>query len=115
MIRPPPRSTRTDTLVPYTSLFRSRRMRRGADARDLLADECVDDGRLARVGRADDGDKAAAVGHLSCPSSSVSNAAAAAFSADCLLAPSASARASLPPLTATRKRGACTGPSRAPR
>src|SRR3546814_17371385 len=25
MIRPPPRSTRTDTLFPYTTLFRSRR------------------------------------------------------------------------------------------
>src|SRR3546814_14614792 len=25
MIRPPPRSTRTDTLLPYTTLFRSRR------------------------------------------------------------------------------------------
>src|SRR3546814_17670062 len=28
MIRRPPRSTRTDTLFPYTSLFRSLRMRR---------------------------------------------------------------------------------------
>src|SRR3546814_16214139 len=27
MIRPPPRSTRTDTLVPYTTLFRSDRTR----------------------------------------------------------------------------------------
>src|SRR3546814_10949409 len=26
MIRPPPRSTRTDTLFPYTTLFRSRRL-----------------------------------------------------------------------------------------
>src|SRR3546814_13084756 len=26
MIRPPPRSTRTDTLSPYTTLFRSRRL-----------------------------------------------------------------------------------------
>src|SRR3546814_12679950 len=33
MIRPPPRSTRTDTLFPYTTLFRSRR----ASERDLLA------------------------------------------------------------------------------
>src|SRR3546814_2015846 len=31
MIRRPPRSTRTDTLFPYTTLFRSRR--RGAPAR----------------------------------------------------------------------------------
>src|SRR3546814_11320130 len=29
MIRRPPRSTRTDTLFPYTTLFRSRRQRRG--------------------------------------------------------------------------------------
>src|SRR3546814_11329143 len=29
MIRRPPRSTRTDTLVPYTTLFRSRRLRAG--------------------------------------------------------------------------------------
>src|SRR3546814_6599934 len=28
MIRRPPRSTRTDTLFPYTTLFRSRRVRR---------------------------------------------------------------------------------------
>src|SRR3546814_9535800 len=31
MIRRPPRSTRTDTLFPYTTLFRSRRLDRGAD------------------------------------------------------------------------------------
>src|SRR3546814_15752645 len=29
MIRPPPRSTRTDTLVPYTTLFRSNGIARG--------------------------------------------------------------------------------------
>src|SRR3546814_2030824 len=29
MIRRPPRSTRTDTLFPYTTLFRSERLRRG--------------------------------------------------------------------------------------
>src|SRR3546814_9917170 len=29
MIRRPPRSTRTDTLFPYTTLFRSDRLRRG--------------------------------------------------------------------------------------
>src|SRR3546814_10887196 len=34
MIRPPPRSTRTDTLFPYTTLFRSRpRDRQGRDDR----------------------------------------------------------------------------------
>src|SRR3546814_15444034 len=31
MIRRPPRSTRTDTLFPYTTLFRSRRERGAAD------------------------------------------------------------------------------------
>src|SRR3546814_13483887 len=36
MIRPPPRSTRTDTLVPYTTLFRS------ADL-DAVKERCADD------------------------------------------------------------------------
>src|SRR3546814_13055030 len=37
MIRRPPRSTRTDTLFPYTTLFRSRRHRQfGADRVDRL-------------------------------------------------------------------------------
>src|SRR3546814_3598463 len=31
MIRRPPRSTRTDTLFPYTTLFRSRGKRRGSE------------------------------------------------------------------------------------
>src|SRR3546814_3131777 len=35
MIRRPPRSTRTDTLFPYTPLFRSARHRRAAGARRL--------------------------------------------------------------------------------
>src|SRR3546814_2141686 len=34
MIRRPPRSTRTDTLFPYTTLFRSPRL--GADAAEIL-------------------------------------------------------------------------------
>src|SRR3546814_9968027 len=38
MIRRPPRSTRTDTLVPYTTLFRSPRAGSGARARR----ECKD-------------------------------------------------------------------------
>src|SRR3546814_8225759 len=38
MIRRPPRSTRTDTLFPYTTLFRSHRTTYGK-ARVLLADE----------------------------------------------------------------------------
>src|SRR3546814_7358478 len=33
MIRRPPRSTRTDTLFPYTTRFRSRGLHRGADRR----------------------------------------------------------------------------------
>src|SRR3546814_15247257 len=37
MIRRPPRSTRTDTLFPYTTLFRSAQVRRAAVALALLA------------------------------------------------------------------------------
>src|SRR3546814_9472119 len=37
MIRRPPRSTRTDTLVPYTTLFRSSRARPGVAAGDGAA------------------------------------------------------------------------------
>src|SRR3546814_16899328 len=41
MILPPPRSTRTDTLFPYTTLFRSCRLHGGFDCADHLigADE----------------------------------------------------------------------------
>src|SRR3546814_5037603 len=41
MIRRPPRSTRTDTLFPYTTLFRSREGSRGVRCglRSLLAEE----------------------------------------------------------------------------
>src|SRR3546814_1061809 len=39
MIRLTPRSTRTDTLFPYTTLFRSRQPRR-CGAGDLLPDRC---------------------------------------------------------------------------
>src|SRR3546814_14210208 len=35
MIRPPPRSTRTDTLFPYTTLFRSGGLRRRPARRDI--------------------------------------------------------------------------------
>src|SRR3546814_6014318 len=47
MIRRPPRSTRTDTLFPYTTLFRSR----GADAhrRQAATDQALD--RLRRTHR----------------------------------------------------------------
>src|SRR3546814_6840623 len=56
MIRRPPGSTRTDTLFPYTTLFRSRNaafgdrfeLRRFGDAGDAPAREDVDDARLAR-------------------------------------------------------------------
>src|SRR3546814_2316831 len=44
MTRRPPRSTRTDTLFPYTTLFRSARQVRAAQA---------DDGRAKGPGRAD--------------------------------------------------------------
>src|SRR3546814_2436306 len=46
MIRRPPRSTRTDTLFPYTTLFRSDRPARG-DRRDVRRR----DGRARRSGR----------------------------------------------------------------
>src|SRR3546814_13680181 len=43
MIRRPPRSTRTDTLFPYTTLFRSQRFRgaRAAAAADIRHDHVV--------------------------------------------------------------------------
>src|SRR3546814_12471271 len=41
MIRQPPRSTRTDTLFPYTTLFRSR-LRLRSDAIAMSADGLVD-------------------------------------------------------------------------
>src|SRR3546814_12169511 len=48
MLRRPPRSTRTDTLVPYTTLFRS--LGRDADRLALFADRV--DQRLHRPNRA---------------------------------------------------------------
>src|SRR3546814_2277298 len=56
MIRRPPRSTRTDTLFPYTTLFRSSRRIRGAhrDTPPALARGAPDMGRsLRRRGRRD--------------------------------------------------------------
>src|SRR3546814_18644538 len=38
MVRRPPRSTRTDTLFPYTTLFRSRGRRRGSRDRGAVRD-----------------------------------------------------------------------------
>src|SRR3546814_6875200 len=61
MIRRPPRSTRTDTLFPYTTLFRSGRMsfpfrvfleiqRRQAADRGALTAEAVEAGRQRHLG-----------------------------------------------------------------
>src|SRR3546814_1554462 len=36
MIRRPPRSTRTDTLFPYTTLFRSAKSQHGAKGEDMI-------------------------------------------------------------------------------
>src|SRR3546814_2174416 len=64
MIRRPPRSTRTDTLFPYTTLFRSvgRRARQAARRRAAAAAE--GQGGCGSAGRIDDraaaGDRAAA-------------------------------------------------------
>ena len=60
---------------------RARRLRLGADDRDLLPDQRIDQRRLARIGRADHRDKARAGRSFNCSSS----AAAAAVSASCLL------------------------------
>src|SRR3546814_16780234 len=51
MIRRPPRSTRTDTLFPYTTLFRSRRADGAAPCRrhDLLCDAGDHPRRAARL------------------------------------------------------------------
>src|SRR3546814_18922635 len=51
MIRRPPRSTRTDTLFPYTTLFRSaRRHRRGQHIADERVGDRLEPDRRARVG-----------------------------------------------------------------
>src|SRR3546814_13572491 len=53
MIRRPPRSTRTDTLFPYTTLFRSALMRCGdviGIARHAIADDFSIDRRAAALG-----------------------------------------------------------------
>src|SRR3546814_3929527 len=60
MIRPPPRSTRTDTLFPYTTLFRSRAVaaERGTSAslrlrgRFRFAAHRLDDARAGQFGDA---------------------------------------------------------------
>src|SRR3546814_14781120 len=55
MIRRPPRSTRTDTLFPYTTLFRSCLFTPNEVAKDLVADGWTD---LARSLSSVDGAKA---------------------------------------------------------
>src|SRR3546814_2584808 len=55
MIRRPPRSTRTDTLFPYTTLFRSLRQRIGPEVErlDTLLDADRESDRLRRPGTLD--------------------------------------------------------------
>src|SRR3546814_5914144 len=50
MLRRPPRSTRTDTLFPYTTLFRSRMGAAGFGIGDAVARRAVDRHREAAVG-----------------------------------------------------------------
>src|SRR3546814_7440598 len=57
MIRRPPRSTRTDTLFPYTTLFRGRRRRRPT----VSAVELEIDGVAVKIGRGADAAVIAAV------------------------------------------------------
>src|SRR3546814_7003161 len=64
MIRRPPRSTRTDTLFPYTTLFRSAQEQRGQDPAPRTARRITRQGRLttasasgaSRYGTADQAD-----------------------------------------------------------
>src|SRR3546814_7066284 len=53
MIRRPPRSTRTDTLFPYTTLFRSDQAYRGFLALELIDRADADAARQARPQRVD--------------------------------------------------------------
>src|SRR3546814_7054373 len=55
MLRRPPRSTRTDTLFPYTTLFRSGQQQTHADRRGLHVEEPGDDdsGIRCKRGHAD--------------------------------------------------------------
>src|SRR3546814_12360852 len=48
MIRRPPRSTRTDTLFPYTTLFRSRQFQRAADIAGSARPASISDADIAR-------------------------------------------------------------------
>src|SRR3546814_17448896 len=55
MIRRPPRSTRTDTLFPYTTLFRSEIFERFAVGREVAQRQVLDIRRKHMVDRCDDG------------------------------------------------------------
>src|SRR3546814_5473964 len=63
MIRRPPRSTRTDTLFLYTTLFRSSELRRLREGRLRDAPEADRTGEHPQV-RVVDGEEAGALGHL---------------------------------------------------
>src|SRR3546814_655094 len=56
MIRRPPRSTRTDTLFPYTTLFRSLAVADHRRQRRLIVAKLVDRGQIAREDRPDQSD-----------------------------------------------------------
>lgn len=84
-----------------------RGLRLGADNGDLLPDQCVDEGRFARIGRADNGNMAAAL----CHAFFSRNAFAAAVSAACLLFALADTGWKPLTVTVTSKRIACGGPS----
>src|SRR3546814_15640192 len=49
MIRRPPRSTRTDTLFPYTTLFRSMARGEASAVADAVRQPAVEEGFLARA------------------------------------------------------------------
>src|SRR3546814_6339249 len=54
MIRRPPRSTRTDTLFPYTTLFRSARISVAANVVGAYSDACAAGARIAVATRSVD-------------------------------------------------------------
>src|SRR3546814_7354642 len=51
MIRRPPRSTRTDTLVPYTTLFRSLEIKDRSNRYSVLPVECPDESAIQLYGK----------------------------------------------------------------
>ena len=88
-------------------------LRLGADDRDLLADQRVDERGLAGVGRADDGDEAAPFGGgFGHGFNSLRRVRAASVSASCFDVPVPSAVARPGISTVTVKVGAWCGPDR---